>query len=321
MLPLVQSSAVATCGARPGGVPDDADGAAFALAGDDVKRILAWSTVSQLAYMFAALAVGSALAATGHLLVHGAFKALLFLGAGCLAHAVGSTAISAMGGLRHSMPWTFWSMTASLAALVGLLPTAGFFSKDAVLGAAYESTHSDHRACWPGRYWDAVCWPPCSPPPTPPGCGCWSSSVSLLPDRRHTKRRRRCGGRWRRWCSHAPARSLRAGTALARRRGKAVPLVDRAAHHGAGRAGRRAGAAVWVKGTDPAARLGGVRPLLVRELSVDTGWDRAVVQPVQGASRLVVAGDTDVVDAYVRGTAWSADRMSRLLGEPRPATS
>ena len=72
--------------------------------------------------------------------------------------------------------------------------------------------------------------------------------------------------------------------------------------------------ALWAGGTDPAGRLGRVRPALAREFGVDAGWDRAVVRPVRGTARLAVAGDTDVVDAYVRGTAWTADRFSRLLG-------
>ncbi len=75
-------------------------GALFALVQTDLKRALAWSTVSQLAFMFAALSAGDGDAGTDHLLSHGAFKALLFLGCGCVMHAVGSSALSAMGGLR-----------------------------------------------------------------------------------------------------------------------------------------------------------------------------------------------------------------------------
>ncbi len=110
-------------------------GALFALAQTDLKRALAWSTVSQLAFMFAALSTGDREAGTDHLLSHGAFKALLFLGCGCLMHAVGSSALSAMGGLRRAMPATFWSMTIGFAALAGFVPTVGFFTKDSVLAA------------------------------------------------------------------------------------------------------------------------------------------------------------------------------------------
>jgi NADH-quinone oxidoreductase subunit L len=118
-------------------------GALFALAQTDLKRALAWSTVSQLAFMFAALSAGDRDAATDHLLSHGAFKALLFLGCGCLMNAVGSSSLSAMGGLRRTMPLTFWSMTIGLAALAGVVPTVGFFSKDGVLDALHHATSGD----------------------------------------------------------------------------------------------------------------------------------------------------------------------------------
>ncbi|MEV0719117.1 proton-conducting transporter membrane subunit, partial [Asanoa sp. NPDC050611] len=95
-------------------------GAFAATAQDDIKRVLAWSTVSQIGYMAAALAVGAPGVALFHLLTHAAFKALLFLGAGSVIHAVGSNSMSAMGGLRRRMPGTFWSMTIGLGALIGL---------------------------------------------------------------------------------------------------------------------------------------------------------------------------------------------------------
>ncbi|MCF2532531.1 NADH-quinone oxidoreductase subunit 5 family protein [Yinghuangia soli] len=107
-----------------------------AFAQDDLKRVLAWSTVSQLAYMTGGLAAGGRDAAVFHLLTHGAFKALLFLAAGVVIHLAGSGRIRDMGGLRHRAPVVFWTMTAGLAALVGVPPMSGFFSKEAVLGAA-----------------------------------------------------------------------------------------------------------------------------------------------------------------------------------------
>jgi len=110
-----------------------------ALAQDDLKRVLAYSTVSQLAYMVGALAVGGYTAGVFHLLTHAAFKALLFLGAGAVLHTVGTNLMSEMGGLRRAMPVTFVTTTIGLAALAGVPPFAGFFSKEAVLGAAYES--------------------------------------------------------------------------------------------------------------------------------------------------------------------------------------
>jgi NADH-quinone oxidoreductase subunit L len=111
-------------------------GALAATAAEDIKRVLAWSTVSQLAYMAGALAIGATAAALFHLLTHAAFKALLFLAAGAVIHAVGSNLMSRMGGLRRHLPVTFWTMTVGLGALVGLPPLAGFWSKDAILYAA-----------------------------------------------------------------------------------------------------------------------------------------------------------------------------------------
>jgi NADH-quinone oxidoreductase subunit L len=112
-------------------------GAALAaLATDDLKRVLAYSTISQVAVMLAALAVGSRLAGVAHLLAHGAFKALLFLAAGAVIIRAGSGLLSRMGGLRRGMPLTFATMTVGLATLAALPPTAGFFSKDAVVAAA-----------------------------------------------------------------------------------------------------------------------------------------------------------------------------------------
>ncbi|MFG1889763.1 NADH-quinone oxidoreductase subunit L [Micromonospora sp. NPDC049051] len=114
-------------------------GAFAATAQDDLKRVLAWSTVSQIGYMTGALAVGSPPAALFHLLTHAAFKALLFLAAGAVIHAVGTTLMSRMGGLRRSMPVTFWCTVVGLGALAGLPPLSGFWSKDGVLTVAQEA--------------------------------------------------------------------------------------------------------------------------------------------------------------------------------------
>ncbi|MFC5677401.1 NADH-quinone oxidoreductase subunit L [Aeromicrobium endophyticum] len=127
-------------------------GALFAWVQTDLKRALAWSTVSQLALMLAAVAVGDPEAGTDHLLAHGVFKALLFLGCGCVMLAVGSSALSSMGGLRRRMPVTFWTMTAGFAALAGLVPTAGFFTKDSVLHAIERATDGD-RGLAAGTAW------------------------------------------------------------------------------------------------------------------------------------------------------------------------
>lgn len=117
-----------------------------ALAQDDIKRVLAYSTVGQLGYMTGALAVGDRGAAVFHLLSHGAFKALLFLGAGVIIHAAGTNSLAAMSrmdGLAKRIPDAFWTMTIALLALAAIPPFAGFFSKEAVLVAA-EQTATGH---------------------------------------------------------------------------------------------------------------------------------------------------------------------------------
>ncbi|HUZ05168.1 MAG TPA: NADH-quinone oxidoreductase subunit L, partial [Acidobacteriaceae bacterium] len=104
----------------------------------DIKRVLAYSTVSQLGYMFLACGVAAYSAAIFHLLTHSFFKALLFLAAGSVIHALGGEQdLRAMGGLRKKIPVTFWTMTAAVFAICGFFPFAGFFSKDAILLAAF----------------------------------------------------------------------------------------------------------------------------------------------------------------------------------------
>ncbi len=111
-------------------------GGLLALVQDDLKKILAYSTISQLGYMVAAIGVGGYTASVFHLFTHGFFKALLFLGAGSLIHAVHSNNISDMGGMAKAMPHTFWTFIIGSLALAGFPLTAGFFSKDEILIAA-----------------------------------------------------------------------------------------------------------------------------------------------------------------------------------------
>ena len=99
----------------------------------DIKRVLAYSTVSQLGYMMAAAGAGASAAGFFHLLTHGVFKALLFLGAGAVIHSVGTNDIFRMGGLRRAMPHTTVVFVVGTLALAGVWPLAGFFSKEAVL--------------------------------------------------------------------------------------------------------------------------------------------------------------------------------------------
>jgi NADH-quinone oxidoreductase subunit L len=112
-------------------------GGLLALVQDDIKKVLAYSTISQLGYMVAALGVGGYTASIFHLFTHGFFKALLFLGSGSLIHAVHSNNMSDMGGLRKPMPHTFWTFLVGSLALAGFPLTAGFFSKDEILLAGY----------------------------------------------------------------------------------------------------------------------------------------------------------------------------------------
>lgn len=127
--------------------------ALYALFSDDLKRVLAWSTVSQLAYMFGALSAGAWSAAVLHLLAHGVFKALLFLAAGSVVHAVGgATSMDSMGGLRRRIPTTFVTMTLGFGALAGVVPLVGFFTKDAVVHAAYVEAAAG-RLVWPWVAW------------------------------------------------------------------------------------------------------------------------------------------------------------------------
>ena len=109
--------------------------AAIALTQNDIKKVLAYSTVSQLAYMFFALGVGAWVSAIFHLVAHGFFKGLLFMGSGSVIHgASGEQDMRYLGEMRVSMPWTYWTMVVGSLALAGIPIFAGFFSKDEILG-------------------------------------------------------------------------------------------------------------------------------------------------------------------------------------------
>ncbi|MGZ3849779.1 MAG: NADH-quinone oxidoreductase subunit L [Flavisolibacter sp.] len=113
--------------------------ATIALKQNDIKKVLAYSTVSQLGYMFLALGTGSYVAAVFHVMTHAFFKALLFLGSGSVIHAVsGQQDIRLMGGLRKKLPLTYITFLAGCLAIAGIPPFSGFFSKDAILLSAFE---------------------------------------------------------------------------------------------------------------------------------------------------------------------------------------
>ncbi|SHK55175.1 NADH-quinone oxidoreductase subunit 5 family protein [Actinacidiphila paucisporea] len=146
LLPVFTASAAALAVLAATAAVTMVGSALAALAQDDIKRVLAYSTIGQLGYMAGALAVGDRDAAVFHLLSHGAFKALLFLGAGVVIHAAGTnslTAMSRMGSLGKRVPDAMWTMGLALAALAALPPLSGFFSKESVLRAAEHASSGD----------------------------------------------------------------------------------------------------------------------------------------------------------------------------------
>jgi NADH-quinone oxidoreductase subunit L len=313
-------------------------GALAATAQDDIKRVLAWSTVSQIGYMAAALAVGAPAVALFHLLTHAAFKALLFLGAGSVIHGVGSNSMSEMGGLRRRMPATFWSMTIGLGALIGLPPLAGFWSKDAVLHAAATADAGWLpwlvygvgavgvlvTAWYAGRLWlrtffGAARSPGAGSAHEPP----WPMAVPVL--------------------VLAVPSALLGLLAFADGFGErltpfAVDLPEvELAHLGAETAvplvalllGLVLVWALWRRDTalDPARFLGPLRPAFDNAFWLDAVQDRLVVRPVVALARRVASADQRVVDGAVegagQGTADAGDRLAawHRAGLPRAATA
>jgi len=164
--------------------------ATIGIAQTDIKKVLAYSTVSQLGYMFMACGVGAFSAGIFHLMTHAFFKGLLFLAAGSVIHGIGGEQdMRKMGGLRNYMPWTFWTMTIATFTIAGFPPFAAYFSKDEILWKAYSSPNGS----W--FYWligvitatnpDAAV-PGATPPsavvlPAAPRCRIWLSAASTLP--------------------------------------------------------------------------------------------------------------------------------------------
>ncbi|MEU6403622.1 NADH-quinone oxidoreductase subunit L [Streptomyces sp. NPDC046985] len=152
LLPVFEASTAAMTVLAVMAAVTMAGSALAALAQDDIKRVLAYSTMGQLGYMTGALAVGDRGAAVFHLLSHGAFKALLFLAAGVVIHAAGTNSLAAMsrmGRLRDRVPDAYWTMTVALLALAAIPPFSGFFSKESVLAAA-ERAAAGHTGHAPG---------------------------------------------------------------------------------------------------------------------------------------------------------------------------
>jgi NADH-quinone oxidoreductase subunit L len=117
-----------------------------AFAQDDIKKVLAYSTISQLGFMFMGVGLGVFWAAILHLVTHAFFKACLFLGAGSVMHGnAGETNIKRLGGLRRQMPWTWATFAVATLAITGIVPLSGFFSKDAILHGVHGSNLSGYE--------------------------------------------------------------------------------------------------------------------------------------------------------------------------------
>ncbi|UCH09661.1 MAG: NADH-quinone oxidoreductase subunit L [Fidelibacterota bacterium] len=122
--------------------------ATIAVTQNDIKKVLAYSTISQLGYMFTAVGVGAFSAGIFHLMTHAFFKGLLFLGAGSVIHGLkGEQDMGKMGGLKEYLPTTYWTMTVGVLAISGIPGLSGFFSKDEILWSAF-SQHEGFRWIW-----------------------------------------------------------------------------------------------------------------------------------------------------------------------------
>jgi NADH-quinone oxidoreductase subunit L len=319
--------------------------ALFALAQDDLKRLLAWSTVSQLAYMFGALAVGGYAAGVFHLMSHGAFKALLFLCAGAVAHAVGTTSMSAMGGLWSRLPVTSVTLTIGLAALVGLPPVVGFFSKDAVLGVVTDAAlHQGSPGAWllfvsawltalvtaayAFRAWLMVCLGTPEPAVVAADTGTAQATATQATATQATATR--APAHEAPWPMRGPVLVLAAATVLGGLLLLSPQLVvdpadpDTELVHPELAVTATVAVLVvlavifagWRRSgrRDPALRLPArVRTVLAREAGFDAAYDHGFVAPTRWLAGGVVASDRDVVEPYVRGGAGAARGLGALL--------
>jgi NADH-quinone oxidoreductase subunit L len=324
-------------------------GAFAATAQDDIKRVLAWSTVSQIGYMAGALAVGAPAVALFHLLTHAAFKALLFLGAGSVIHGVGSNSMAAMGGLRRRMPATFWCMTVGLGALIGLPPLAGFWSKDAIL---HEASAAEAgwlpwlvygvglltvivTAWYATRLWLRVFFgAPRSAGAEhahePPAAMAWPVLVLAVPSALLGLAAfvdgfapRLAPGGFGSGDGPAGETPVTEAVELVHIGAEAlVPLLALAVGVGL----------VWLMwrrdpALDPADRLGRLRPTFANAFWLDDVQDALVVRPVRALARTVSRLDERVVDGAVEGTGQGAEDLGATMaswhraGLPRATTA
>lgn len=295
-----------------------------AMAAVEVKRVLAWSTVSQLAIMFAGLSLGTAdgrHAALFHLVTHAAFKGLLFLCAGVLLHQVGSAAFVVLrrytrrGVLRKAMPVTFVTMTIGLAALAGVPGFAGFFSKDSVVEAAWHHARDGSTIGWVVLV--SVCltaamtafycvrlwlWTFFRTPALAGALGAFEDDDAMADVEDPDFSKLRDGS----WLMLGPLVLLAVGAI-------GLGYVD-GVHVSWPVAGLTTALAVfgalpayslWQRGADP-------RPVVLeQEFGVDAAYGKAVVVPVRWFAKLAVLGDRDVVGGYVRGIGRAATLASQ----------
>jgi NADH-quinone oxidoreductase subunit L len=286
--------------------------------------------------MTGALAVGSPPAALFHLLTHAAFKALLFLTAGAVIHAIGTNTMAAMGGLRRGMPVTFWAMTIGLAALVGVPPLAGFWSKDEIISVAWAG-----HAGGPGSSWAAwLVW--LSAVLTVAVTGWYATRLWLRtffgpprgPAAEHPHEPP--------WAMSVPVLLLAVPSALLGLAGLAPGFMSRLGFEGPVHltgalfvplvfvvAGIVGAWLLWRRepGADPARALGPARRVLAEAFYLDAVQESLVVRPVTALARAVRRTDESVVDGAVEATGRGAGDLGALLGRahraglPRAATA
>ena len=308
-----------------------------ALAQTDIKKILAYSTVSQLAYMMGGLAVGGRTAAIFHLVSHGAFKALLFLAAGVVIHRVGSNEIADYGGLRHRLPVTFGTMTVGLLALTGFPPLSGFFSKESILGAAWQAGGQFAAAGWivlitgiatvmvtaayATRLWLKTFFGPLPEAPPSPAAANWVAEApqpELVVLTLLAVPTALFGfvalsrGTFDTWIGGYEGQAVSSAVAVDLNPTLATSLLSVVATLlGAG--------LVWLAwrrrpSADPAvALLGPLRGPARRGFDLDRVQDALTARPAKALARLVAFLDTEVVDAYVRGAGAGARGLGGLV--------
>jgi NADH-quinone oxidoreductase subunit L len=295
-------------------------GALAAVAADDIKRVLAWSTVSQLAYMAAALALGSAENSTAsalfYLLCHAAFKALLFLAAGSVIHAVGSNLMTTMGGLRRGMPLTFWCMTIGLGALIGIPPLSGFWGKDEILYQASQSFGGRAlliylvglgtvfvTAVYGTLLWLRTFFGPSAPgahPHEPPPAMAWPIAILAVPS----------------------ALFGFAGLSEGFVHALGAPEGETFSVHAASLApvpfallGIAAAVVMWRRNAaEPARALGGLRPVFANAFYLDAVQNALVVRPAYALASLIRRADESIVDGAVESTGRGTLELGGVVG-------